>query len=259
MPLGSPATAPPVSVDLLHGFTVRDERRAVELPHAAQRLVAFLALQERPRQRLFVAGSLWTDASEERAAASLRSTLWRLGKTSTGLIAPLGAALGLADHVRVDLHEAIACARRVIARPEEHAVGDLDLLTLAGDLLPDWYEDWVLLERERFRHLRLHGLEALCEAFARQESYAKATEAGLAAVAGDPLRESAHRALIAVHLAEGNPGDALRQYGLCRRLFRERLGMAPTARLDGLVAHLRRPARSTRSGRAPGDEAVTAR
>jgi DNA-binding SARP family transcriptional activator len=231
-----------VSVDLLRGFAVHDERHSVELPHAAQRLVAFLALQDRPRQRLFVAGSLWMDASEERAAASLRSTLWRLGKADGRLVDCRGTALGLADHVHVDLHEAVECARRVIAHPEDHAVSDLDVLTLAGDLLPDWYDDWVLLERERFRHLRLHGLEALCGVFARQGRYAEATEAGLAAVAGEPLRESAHRALIAAHLTEGNAGEAVRQYRLCHRLFAEQLGIAPSARLDELVAHLQRPA-----------------
>ena len=36
-----------------------------------------------------------------------------------------------------------------------------------GELLPDWYDDWVLLERERFRQLRLHALDALCDDLTR--------------------------------------------------------------------------------------------
>jgi hypothetical protein len=33
---------------------------------------------------------------------------------------------------------------------------------LSVDLLPDWTEDWVLMERERYHQLRLRALEALC-------------------------------------------------------------------------------------------------
>lgn len=43
-----------------------------------ERLIAFLAVQAQPDQRVFVAGTLWTDASEERANASLRTTPWVL-------------------------------------------------------------------------------------------------------------------------------------------------------------------------------------
>ncbi len=233
-------SATAVRIDLLRGFSVHAGEAAVELPRVAQRLVAFLALQDRPRQRLFVAGSLWTDANEEHAAASLRSTLWRLGRACASLVTSRGTSIGLADDVRVDLHAVIACGRRVIADPGAHDLADLELLTVAGDLLPDWYDDWVLLERERVRHLRLHALEALSAALAELGRFAEATEAGLAAIAGEPLRESAHRAVIAAHLAEGNPGEAMRQYELCRHLFAEHLGLAPSRQLEALVAHLRR-------------------
>jgi DNA-binding SARP family transcriptional activator len=56
----------------------------------------------------------------------------------------------------------------------------------------------------------------------------EALEAGLISVEGEPLRESAHRALIRVHLAEGNAGEAVRQYRLCERLLREHLGVEPS-------------------------------
>jgi DNA-binding SARP family transcriptional activator len=102
----------------------------------------------------------------------------------------------------------------------------------------DWYDDWVILARERFRQARLHALEALCLSLASSGRYAEAAEAGLAAVAGEPLRESAHRALIQAHLAQGNPGEAIRQYRLCRRLLHEQLGLEPSPQLDELVGAL---------------------
>ena len=72
----------------------------------------------------------------------------------------------------------------------------------------------LIIERERFHQLRLRALECICEALTAKGDYAGALEAALAAIAAEPLRESAHRALIGVHLAEGNRAEAVRQFGL---------------------------------------------
>jgi DNA-binding SARP family transcriptional activator len=96
----------------------------------------------------------------------------------------------------------------------------------------------VLLERERFRQLRLHALERLCDRLTAQGRFAEATEAGLAAVAGEPLRESAHRALIRAYLAEGNPGEAVGQYERLRALLRDELGVSPSPLVDRMLADL---------------------
>ena len=65
-------------LSLLEGFELRLNGVPIELPLGAQRLIAFLALHNRPLQRGFVAGNLWLESSEERAGANLRSALWRL-------------------------------------------------------------------------------------------------------------------------------------------------------------------------------------
>ena len=106
---------------------------------------------------------------------------------------------------------------------------------LLTDLLPDCYDDWALVECERFRQLRLHALEALCERLTEAGRYGEAIDAGLAAVRGEPLRESAHRALIKAHLAEGNYVEAGRQYEVCRRIVRDELGIEPSDGLRKLV------------------------
>jgi DNA-binding SARP family transcriptional activator len=105
----------------------------------------------------------------------------------------------------------------------------------------------VLIERERFRQVHLIALEALCLRLSACNRHAAATEAGLAAVACEPLRESAHRALVEAHIAAGNAVEALRQHDLCRDLVRRHLGLEPSAQMSALVAGLRH-----------GDSAVTA-
>jgi DNA-binding SARP family transcriptional activator len=67
----------------------------------------------------------------------------------------------------------------------------------------------------------------------------QAVEAGLAAVAAEQLRESAHRSLIKAHLAEGNAGEALRQYGVIRGLLHDELGVGPSDALENLVRDLK--------------------
>jgi DNA-binding SARP family transcriptional activator len=111
----------------------------------------------------------------------------------------------------------------------------LDRLALEGDLLPDWYDDWIVPRRERFRQLRLRALDALCVRLTSEGRLEEALEVGLAAVANEPLRESAHRAVVRVHLAEGNVCEAIRQYGLFKRLLHERLGIEPSGQIEQLI------------------------
>jgi DNA-binding SARP family transcriptional activator len=223
---------------LLDGFQVSSDDRTVVLPHGAQRLVAFLAVSRRPLLRAYVAGALWPETADERAHANLRSTLWRLHRHDMELVTARRNELRLGADVSVDLHDAQLLAGRLLDGAPGGPRLRAALAALTRDLLPDWYEDWVLIEREQFRQLRLHALETLCEGLIHAGRTGEALEAGLAAVAGEPLRESAHRALIRVHLAEGNAGEALRQYRLCTRLLREQLGVGPSGQLEELVATL---------------------
>jgi DNA-binding SARP family transcriptional activator len=231
-----PAAA--VRLGLLRGFELRRDDGLVELPLSAQRVLAFLALHDRPLQRLYVAGSLWLDSSEERANASLRTALWRVGRPSCPLVQASTTHLALAPNVSVDVREAKDAAQRLLTHSEAADASSSDALYRAGDLLPDWYDDWVLIEREHFRQLRLHALEQLCEELTASGRFAEAAEAGLAAVEGEVLRESAHRVLISAYLAEGNPGEALRQYRFFRGLLHEQLGLEPSQLMADLMGAL---------------------
>jgi DNA-binding SARP family transcriptional activator len=225
-----------VRLSLLGGFELSRAGVGVALPLAAQRVLAFLALQERPVQRGYVAGRLWLHASEQRANASLRTTLWRAHVLAGDLLAATTTTLSLGHGVRVDVHDVLRCAQQVLRHTGAPTVDDLVCLVHTGDLLPDWYDDWLVLERERVRQLRLLALEALCDRFGQAGRHAEATQAGLAAVAAEPLRESAHRALMRAHLADGNPSEAIRQYGLLETLLQRELGLRPSLEIRALVA-----------------------
>jgi DNA-binding SARP family transcriptional activator len=219
---------------LLAGFGVDVDGEEVPLPGSAQRLVAFVALHERPVLRPYAAGTLWLDWPETRAAGNLRSALWRIQRHAPELVSADSHMLRLDRCVRVDLREAETLARAELAGSSTGTEPE----ALALDLLPDWYDDWVLLERERFRQLRLRALESRCDRLTAAGRLDEALEAGLLAVSGEPLRESAHRALVRLHLEEGNASEALRQFRLCRRLLLEQLGVEPSPRMLDLVSGL---------------------
>jgi DNA-binding SARP family transcriptional activator len=227
------------SLRLINGFEFRSQGTTVELPPSTQRLLALLAIQARPVQRLFVAGMLWTDACEGRAAGALRTALWRAGGTDGGLVDAHHSRLALSPDVVVDLRDTTARARSLLRDPRRPDRQDVEALLDCGDLLPDWYDDWVIVERERFRQLRRQALDVLCELLLEEGVLSDAAEAAVAAVAADPLRESAHRALMRVHLAQGIACEALRQYERCRSLLAH-LGLEPSGTMEELVAPLRR-------------------
>ncbi|MGY1640612.1 BTAD domain-containing putative transcriptional regulator [Geodermatophilus sp. SYSU D00703] len=151
-----------------------------------------------------------------------------------------GGSLSLAEGVRVDVRELEAWAERVL---DPCIPGDdvgLPEDALCGELLPGWYEDWVLLERERLRQLRMHALEALADKLVTLRRYGEATEAAYAAVHAEPLRESAHRVVVRVHLAEGNITEALRAYDSFRTMLADELGISPTWQMTRCIAQAER-------------------
>ena len=222
------------SLQLLRGFELRDGSRVVTLPMSAQRLAAFLALHDRPIQRLHVAGTLWIDSTEEQANASLRTALWRLRRAGPATVDATSTHVALSPSVPVDVAETARRARRILDGGASDG-DDLRQLAGAGELLPDWYDDWVVIERERLRQLCVHALERISTDATAEGRFAQAAEAGLAAVSFEPLRESAHRVVIEAHLAEGNASDAIRQYRLFERLLSDRLGLSPSPRMQDLM------------------------
>src|SRR4051812_12518479 len=102
--------ARPVSVQLLGGFALSVHGDVVPLSSTAERLLAFLALQDRARRRAAVAGTLWLDVAEEHSGASLRSALWRLRQAGGEVVTTSGADICLHPSVVVDVRAASAAA-----------------------------------------------------------------------------------------------------------------------------------------------------
>jgi DNA-binding SARP family transcriptional activator len=221
-------------VQLLRGFELTVDRRPVPLTPASERLLAFLAMQARSVRRGFVSGSLWPDANTERANANLRSALWRVPIVDRRpLVDATPTHLGLRPGVCVDYHAAVPLATALMHAVEAEVPDDAFGL-LEGDLLPDWHEEWIVLERERYRQLRLHALDQACACLIRRRRYGDAMLIAMGAIAADPLRESGFRLAVEIHLAEGNLIEAVQQYRTYADRLRDELGARPSPQLRRL-------------------------
>lgn len=228
----------PTRVTLLHGFGLQlggDPPLPLgDLPRAIQRLVAHLGLS-RCSHRTAIAGTLWPDVPEDHAHGSLRSALWRLKRVAPGLVQVSGDVLCLGAGVRVDVRDLETWAFQVLDARVRRGDVAVPGRALRGELLPGWCEEWVLLERERLRQLRMHALEVLADEFIVTGRFGDAVEAAYAAVHEEPLRESAHRVVVRAHLAEGNVTEAHRAYESFREVLADTLGVAPTPSMTGLL------------------------
>jgi DNA-binding SARP family transcriptional activator len=198
----------------------------------AKRLLALLALLG-PLGRPQIRQRLWPDATDAAAASRLRNALWHLSAARNRLVDESVGPMKLRPTISVDVDELFTAATEIEAR-----LPNLDVRQFEADLLPSWDEDWLHVHRERVRQLRLHALEQMSDIHLSHRRHARALDCALAALNADPLRESAHRAVIRVHIAEDNVALARDQYARCRAVLKTELGVGPSRTLTALMREL---------------------
>jgi DNA-binding SARP family transcriptional activator len=198
-----------IALHVLGRFDLIVNGVSLELPVQVQKVLAFLALHAGSQPRDRVAEQVWPDADLRRCRGSLRTALWRVRRLGPDVVSALRGSIALGPGVRVDLEEGWTVLKDILdGRPVDDA--------------------WALVEQERVQQMYVHGLETLSRRLTADGQYAYALQAARAACRLEPLRESARRAVIEVHLAEGNRAQARRVYQDFRRLLREELGIEPS-------------------------------
>lgn len=230
-----------MSLSLLGGFALEADGRPLPLPVNAQRLLAYLGLAGRPG-RGAVAGALWPEATDRHAMGSLRSAVWRVQRQDADILVRGDGGLSLDPQLHIDVHDLVDVAHGILTGRSDaiHPDGGAwpPAVLWRRELLPGWYEEWVLVERERLSQLRLHALERLALLLAERQLYGAALDAALACVRIEPLRESAHRTVIRIHMEEGNHREATRHFSHVCRLLDTELGLGPSPELARLGRRL---------------------
>jgi DNA-binding SARP family transcriptional activator len=218
---------------LLDGFEAEMDGVSTPLTFSVQSVVSYLALRG-PTERHRVATALWPEVDRGQASARLRTAIWRALKSGLDLIRTTPAQLALAAGVDVDVHQLLDASYRAVAQVPPRT-------QLWGELLPGWYEDWVILEREQFRERRVNALEALAERLLAEKQYAASMEVAMACIAAEPLREGGHRIAARVHLAERNYSEAVRHIESYLQLLYAEIEDTPSRQIAEMLEYARLP------------------
>lgn len=233
-------------------------------------LLAYLTLypdRNHPREEL--AELFWPQVDSEQGRVSLRTALVALRKVIEPSDSPAGSILHadrltvrlIPGTVETDLAEferAVHQARATLDISQRAVLFQTALQFYAGDLLPGFYEDWVLVERTRLAQLRLDVLQSLINIEEERSNFARASDYARQVVQGNPLDEEAHQRLIEYLLASGQTTAAQRQYEEMERILHAELNTRPAHSFQALVErggkhHLS----STSSGRPTEKVAVS--
>lgn len=207
------------------------------VPAGAERLVVLLALRGSIRRKR-VASLLWPAADPHRSAGNLRSAIWRLRSAHLDLVTEIEDRLSIRADVSVDVRALTRATTDDGGRDEVLPVGEsaaLPLLVAATNLLPGWYDDWLVADRERIRGLALDALDRRSLRLRRSGRWAEAIDAALVAVTCEPLRESSQVSLVRAYLEEGNRVEARRAYRSYLDQLATDAGLDPSSELLRMV------------------------
>jgi DNA-binding SARP family transcriptional activator len=227
--LGSFAVIPSTGIS----STGAEPGEAVPLGVDARRVVAYLAVHRRPQRRAQLSADLWPGALLDEASfdEALTAAAELLEERADGMLALDPAA-------DVDLDEAMALVRTLAHAPGRPDGVPADLprvrALLGADILPGDPAPWLAVERERFRQIRLNAMEELSAALSAAGRHTDAVAVADDAVRTAPSRESARRALIEAHLAQGEIAEAVAQYDEYQELLRSSVGAPLGSGMDGV-------------------------
>ncbi|MBI5651810.1 MAG: tetratricopeptide repeat protein [Chloroflexi bacterium] len=208
---------------LLGSFRVERDMQTIHFStRQVKSLFAFLVLhpEQHPREKL--SALLWGDSPDEQARHSLRTALATIRKA-------LGDEIVIADRESVQLNPdaPIWVDAREIS-DFRFSIADLPIENYAGDLLPDFYDDWIHPERERLRAIFLDALLQIAQHHRAKSEYARAMEVAQKILAHDPANEKAYQHLIVCLAATGDRIGALKQFDACAKKLRDELGVEPS-------------------------------
>ncbi len=225
----------PLEVRLLGQFDLRIDGQRVELPsRPAQSLFAYLVLTSgTAHRREKLAGLFWPDANESNARSNLRHALWRI-RQAVGVDRRPECGMLLADNVSITFERQSGCWVDVLALEAgsgaEASLEDLleSLAVYGGELLPGFYEDWVLLERERIKAVFDRQLQRLLEQLIAAKRWPAVLEWGERWIALGQFPEPAYRALMTAYAGLGDLSGVAGVYQRCVAAMQDELGIEPS-------------------------------
>jgi predicted ATPase/DNA-binding SARP family transcriptional activator len=227
-----------LEVRLIGTFDIKCDGKPVAISsRAAQSLFAYLILNAgTPSRREKLAGMFWPEVTEEKARAYLRHELWRIRKA---LAPQTKIDYLLADDVNISFNSfaeywvdvtALVNSNETVSVEELMSV----LSTYQGELLPGFYGDWIVLEREHLQAVYEQKMTRLLELLERENCWPEILRWAERWISFGQRPEAAYRYLMIAYDAVGDRAKVASTYERCVQALRE-LGFEPSEQTRALA------------------------
>ena len=245
-----------LEIRLLGQFNLRQDGVLIEMPsRPATVLLAYLVLTRgthHPRERL--AGLLWPDSDENKAKKNLRQALWQLRK-AIGEPHLLVDTRSIAFNTASDFWLDTGLLEDAADQDLESAVSVYE-----GELLPGFYEDWVLLERDRLDAAFDRKINRLLAHLIQEQLWTDVLIWAERWIAHGHIPEAAYRALMMAHAATSELPKVEADYERCVEALSQEIGVDPSDETVALYRSLlagEKKLRPFQFWTAAGQEAAT--
>jgi DNA-binding SARP family transcriptional activator/predicted ATPase len=251
-----------LNISLLGSFQVSLDGEPVTSfrSNKVRALLAYLCVENnQPHQREKLAGLFWPELAENAARTNLRHSLSNLraaigerNKESTSpllQITPQSIGFYPVPGVEIDTSRFLSRLAtetrlnrsQVFSQEQlEAAIREYGGIFLDGFSLPDCasFEEWLILERERFQAHYLGALQELGRIYEQQGQFALAIDCSRRQLALNPYFEQAHRKVMQLLWICGRNGEAAAQYESCRKILKDELGVEPSEPTNTLLRNI---------------------
>ena len=256
---------PRLALTILGSFQITlDGRPAIGFESSKVRaLLAYLAVEaDSPHSRDALIGLLWPDKPQQAARTNLSQALANLRQAIGDRTAQppfllidsntiqfnrqsdhwldlrhFEALLAACDrHPHRGKEKCHSCIRRM-----EEVAGLYQGEFLEGYSIENCpaFEEWVLMKREQLQQLALEALSRLAGYYDRLGQHGQSYGYARRQLDIDPWREEAHRQAMRALALSGERSAALEQYGRCRHVLRDELGVEPARETTELYERIR--------------------
>jgi predicted ATPase/DNA-binding SARP family transcriptional activator len=243
-----------LEVRLLGKFEVKHKKKSVSIPsRPSQSLFAYLILSVGTyHRREKLAGMLWPDSLEETGRDNLRHALWRIRKALPST--PKGEYL-LTDDLSIAFNPSAAywLDAAQLEKVSESASADelIEVLsTYQGELLPGFYDEWVVLRREHLYSIFEHHMARLMSLLQNEKRWLDIFDWGERWIKLGQKPEPAYRALMAAHAAKGDMSKVAATYERCVKSLKE-FGIVPSEQTRALYEKLKMGKEMLETGLVP--------
>ena len=208
-----------LEVRLLGAFSIKSGQKSVALTsRPAQSLFAYLVLSAgSSHRREKLAGQLWPESREEAARDYLRHALWRIRKALGSVSAAhllkaddLSVTFVATEESRVD---AAVVGRAADSQTADKLMGALS--AYQGELLPGFYDEWVVLEREHLKAIYEQEMGRLLGMLEQAGRWGEVLDWAERWIAFGQKPEPAYRGLMLAHAANGDMSKVAVSYERC--------------------------------------------